>query len=111
MLGMSVASFCEELWIRRSLSSLTIVALESASHPSLLCRNAIRHLGWPACSTSFSSGNQVDGLPLVANTVLPEGYTGEDSIGPEPHVIMYGRATFDRSQLVIAPIICARAKI
>ena len=29
-----------------------------------------------ACSTSPPSGNQVDGLPLVANT-------GEDSIGPE----------------------------
>ena len=82
---MSVASFCEELWIRRRLSSLTIVALESASHPSLLCRHATRHLRWPTCPTKFPSGNQVDGLPLVANTVLPGNNTGDDDIGPEPH--------------------------
>ena len=36
-------------------------ALESALHPFLLCRNATRHLVWRTCSTSFSSGNQVDG--------------------------------------------------
>ena len=45
----------------------------------------IHYLGWPVCSTSFSSGNKVDGLPLVANTVPPESNTGEESIGPEPH--------------------------
>ena len=37
-------------------------------------------LSWclQTCSTSFPSGKQVDGLPLVANT-------GEDMIGPAPH--------------------------
>ena len=43
-------------------------AMESDSHPSLLCRDDI---GSP-------SGNMVGGLPLVA-------HTGEDSIGPAPH--------------------------
>ena len=43
---------------------------------------AVVILRW-ACSTSPPSGNQVDGLPLVAHTVLPESNTGEDSIGPE----------------------------
>ena len=33
----------------------------------------------------FPSGNQVDGLPLVADTVLPECNTDEDSICPAPH--------------------------
>ena len=34
------------------------------------------------CSTSLPSGNQVDGLPLVVNSVLLESNTGENVIGP-----------------------------
>ena len=76
--AMSVASFCEELWIRQSSSYRTGFREESTFvrvSPVFVWFCVV----WlVACSTSPPSGNQVDGLPLVANT-------GEDRICPAPH--------------------------
>ena len=45
-----------------------------------VCECVVAFPSHKACSTSLSSGNQVDSLPLVAHSVFSESHTGKDGI-------------------------------